>query len=151
MSKPRPIDKPKAQQEAVYRDTLRCRPRSLLRSRPVKSNRQAKRPPGCSLPRRAPRSRPRSLPRYRPAKSTESTKILLKPPIESATMKSTEWTPKRTSKDDYLVKQHLRVNATPGCERYSTKHFTKAQESAGMLGLVKYNHFRETYVLDIDE
>ena len=147
----RPTDKPKAHREAVYRDTLRSRPRSLLRSRPVKSYRQAKSPPRCSLPRRAPRSRPRSLPRSRPAKSTKSTKILLKPPIESATMKSTGWTPKRTSKDDYLVKQHLRVNATPGCERYSTKHCTKAQESAGTLELGKYNHFRETYVLHIDE
>jgi len=66
-------------------------------------------------------------------------------------MKSTGWTPKRTSKDDYLVKQPLRVNATPGCERYSMKHCTKAQESAGTLELGKYNHFKETYVLDIDE
>ena len=32
--------------------------------------------------------------------STKSTKILLKPPIASATMKSTGWSPKRTSKDD---------------------------------------------------
>jgi len=40
-------------------------------------------------------------------KFVKSTKILLKPPIESATMKSTGWSPKRTSNDDYLVKQHL--------------------------------------------
>jgi len=38
--------------------------------------------------------------------STKSTKIVLKPPVESATLKSTRWSPKRTSKDDY------RVNAT---------------------------------------
>jgi len=103
VSKMRPTDKPKAHREAVYRDTLRSRPRSLPRSRPVKSYRQAKSPPGCNL-----LSRPRS----RPAKSTKSTKILLKPPFESATMKSTGWSPKRTSKDDYLVNQHLEVNAT---------------------------------------
>jgi hypothetical protein len=151
VSKTRPTDKSKAQWEAAYRDTLRSRPRSLLRSHTVKSNRQAKRPPGCSLPRRAPRSRPRSLPRSRPPKSTKSTQILLKPPIESATMKSTGWTPTRTSKDNCVVQQHLRVNTTPGCEIYSTNHCTKAQESAGTLELGKYNHFRETYVLDIDE
>jgi hypothetical protein len=46
-------------------------------------------------------------------KSTKkSTRILLKPPVESATLKSTGWSPKRTSKNDYRVKQHLRVNAT---------------------------------------
>jgi len=84
-------------------------------------------------------------------KSTKSTKIPLKPPIKSATMKSTGFSPKRTSKDDYLVKQHLRVNATPGCERYSTKHCTKAQQSAGTVELGKYNHLREAYVLDIHE
>ena len=86
-------------------------------------------------------------------KSTKSIKILLKPPFESTTMKSTGWSPKRTSKDDYLVNQHLEVNATYRwlpLERYSTKHCTKAQESAGTLELGKYYHFRETYVLDID-
>jgi len=46
-------------------------------------------------------------------KSTKkSTKILLKPPIESAPMKLTGWSSQRTSIDDYLVKQHLAVNAT---------------------------------------
>jgi hypothetical protein len=45
-------------------------------------------------------------------KSTEkSTKILLKPHIESAPMKSTGWSPKRTSKDDYRIKMNLRLNA----------------------------------------
>jgi hypothetical protein len=46
------------------------------------------------------------------SKSTKSTKILFKPAIESARIKSTGWSPKRTSNDDYRVKQHLRVNAT---------------------------------------
>ena len=45
-------------------------------------------------------------------KSTKSTKILLKTPFESASIKLTGLSPKRTSKDDYLVQQHLRVNAT---------------------------------------
>jgi hypothetical protein len=49
-------------------------------------------------------------------KSTEksaekSTKIQLKSPIESVPMKSTRWSPKRTSKDDYRIKINLRVNA----------------------------------------
>jgi len=45
----------------------------------------------------------------KPTKSTKSTKILLKPPFESASVKSTGWSPKRTSKDDY------RVPMTVGC------------------------------------
>jgi hypothetical protein len=45
--------------------------------------------------------------------STEKlTKIRLQPPIESAPMKSTRWSPKRTSNDDYRVTQHVQVNAT---------------------------------------
>jgi len=31
------------------------------------------------------------------------------------------------------------------------KHRTKDQESAGTLELVKYNHFKEAYVLDVNE
>jgi len=91
-------------------------------------------------------------------KSTKSIMILLKRPLESATMKSTRWSPKRTSKDDYLVKQHLEVNATyrwiPAARdilQSTRKHCMNAQDSAGTLELGKYNHFRETYVLDIDE
>jgi hypothetical protein len=45
-------------------------------------------------------------------KSTKSIKILLKRPTESVTLKWIRWSPKRTSKDDYPVNQHLRVNAT---------------------------------------
>jgi len=43
--------------------------------------------------------------------STKSTKIVLKPPIESTLMKSTGWSPKRTLKDDYRIEMNLRVNA----------------------------------------
>jgi len=56
----------------------------------------------------------------RTEKSTKkSTKVLLKPPMENVSMKSTRWSPKRTSKDDY------RVPMTTGCKRYSTKHARK--------------------------
>jgi len=40
----------------------------------------------------------------------------------SRDMKSTGWSPKRTSKDDYLVKPHLWVNVTTGCKTYSSEH-----------------------------
>jgi hypothetical protein len=77
---------------------------------------------------------------------------------ERAPMKSTGWSPKRTSNHDYRVVQHLRVNAIyrwlPAARdilHSMWKHCTKAQESAGPLELVKYNHFREAYVLDVDE
>ena len=81
--------------------------------------------------------------------STEkSTNILLKPPIESATMKSAGWSLKRTSNDDY------RVNATYWWQptgRSSTQHCTKARESASSLEIVKYHRFTETYMLDVGE
>ena len=41
----------------------------------------------------------------------KSTKILLKAHIETATMKLTGESPKRTSKDVYQIKMNLRVNA----------------------------------------
>ena len=72
-------------------------------------------------------------------KSTKSTKILLKPPFESASMMLTGWSPKRTSKDDYLVKQRLRVNATTGCKIYSIEHaeaLHRAQTALARLNLV---------------
>jgi len=110
-------------------ETLRSRPRSLSRSRPAKSYRQAKSPPGCNLLRRTEQSTEKSTEKstgkvyhvdqdsseaaYRKrnqkstVKSTKPVRILLKPPFESATMKSTGWSPKRTFKDDYRVTQHL--------------------------------------------
>ena len=153
-----PTDKPKAHREAVYWDTLRSRPESLLISRPVKSYRQAKSPPGYSQPRHAPRSRPRSLLRSRPLKSTTSQPRFYWSRLSRATMKLTGWSPKRTSKDDYRITQHLQVNAIfrglpAGRDNLQSmrKHCMKVQESAGALQLGKYNHFRETYVVDIDE
>jgi len=78
----------------------------------------------------------------------KSTKIPLKPPIESVTMKSNGRSPKRTANNDYPVNATYQWQPT---ERYSTEHCTKARESANALELVKYNHFREAYVLDVDE
>ena len=72
-------------------------------------------------------------------KSTKSTMILLKPPFESATMMSTGWSPKRTSEDDYLAKQRLRVNATTSCKIYSIEHaeaLHRAQTALARLNLV---------------
>jgi len=88
----------------------------------------------------------------------KSTKILLKAHIETATMKLTGESPKRTSKDVYQIKMNLRVNAMyrwlPAA-RYTLqsmrKRCMKAQESAGLLELGKYNHVKEAYVLDVDE
>ena len=71
-------------------------------------------------------------------KSTKkSTKIPLKPPIKRATMKSTGWSPKRTSNHDYRLNATYRWLPT---ERYSTQHCTKARNSASSLDRSKYNH-----------
>jgi hypothetical protein len=45
-------------------------------------------------------------------KSTKKIKILLKTPFDSAIMKSTGWSPLRTSEVDYLVNKHVEVNTT---------------------------------------
>jgi len=83
------------------------------------------------------------------SKSTKSTKILLKPPIESATMKSTGWSPKRTSNDELM----------PSTDDYRLLDIlyracgstAQSSASASALDLGKYNHFREAYVLDVNE
>ena len=142
VSEMRPSDKrqPTGRQSTK---TLSSQTRSQLRSRPVQCHRQVKSPPGYSLPRCAPRSWPRSLSRRRTAQYTKSTKILLKPLFESAVMESTGWSPKQTSLDDNHVKQHLEVNSTYWwipIERYSTKYYINAQESAGKLEFGMYNH-----------
>ena len=106
VSKMRPTDKPKAHREAVNRDRLRIQLRSLLRSRRVKSYRQAKSPPGWSQLR------------SRPAKSN------------------------KTSQCHYQLQDilHRACGST-----------AQSSDSASALELSKYNHFGETYVLDIDE
>jgi hypothetical protein len=88
--------------------------------------------------------------------STKSIIILLTPHFESATMKLSEWSPMPTSRDDYLIKQHLEVNATyrllPAARVIlpsTWKNFTNAPESAGVLQLGKHNHLRETYLLGV--
>jgi hypothetical protein len=57
-----------------------------------------------------------------------------------------------------LLKQHLWVNANgrwlPAARdivQSMRKHCMKAQESAGPLEIVKYNRYREAYMLDVDE
>ena len=83
------------------------------------------------------------------SKSTKSTKILLKPPIESATMKSTRWSPKRTSNDESMPStddHRLQDIFSRACGSAA-----QSSDSASALELGKYNHFREAYVLDIHE
>jgi len=77
-------DKSKANLEAVYPDMYR----------------QVKSPPS-SLTDKAKKAHWRQSTTTHTGMSTKkSTKILLKPPGENATLKSTGWSPKRTSKDD---------------------------------------------------
>jgi len=120
------------------------------------SYRQAKCPPGCNLLRRTEKSNEKSTEKstgkvcqvdqdsteasYRKrnqkstVKSTKSIKILLKPPFESTTMKSTGWSPMRTSKDDYLVNRIWESMPLPAARHIlqsMRKHCTKAQESLG--------------------
>ena len=73
VSKMRPTDKPKAHREAVYRGRLRCRPRNLPRSRPVKSYRQAKSPLGCNLLRRTEKSTEKSTEKLTEMSTEKST------------------------------------------------------------------------------
>jgi len=158
-----PTNKSKAHLEAVYWDTLRSRPRSLPRSRPVKSYREAKSPPGCNLLRCTEKSTskvyqvdPHSIEvAYRKhnqkstVRSNKSIRILLKPLFESATMKSTGWSPKWTlnnesipNTDDYRLQDILYI---------ACGITAQSSDSASALELGKYNHLRETYMLDIDE
>jgi len=84
----------------------------------------------------------------------------MKSPIESVPMKSTGWSPKWTSKDDYRIKMDLRIyESMPSTDDYRLQDIlyracgTTAQSthSASALELGKYNHFRKAYVLDVDE
>jgi len=97
----------------------------------IKSYRQVESPPAGSLLRHTPRSRPSSLPRGWPTSLPRSRPRVSWSRLLRATMKSTGYSPKRTSNDDYLVKQHLRVNATTGCEIYSTEHAKALHEGSG--------------------
>jgi len=83
------------------------------------------------------------------SKSTKLTKILLKPPIETTSMKLTGWSPKRTSNDKLM----------PSTDDYRLLDIlyracvstAQSSASASALDLGKYNHFREAYVLDVNE
>jgi len=91
----RRADKPKAHWDEIYRDTHREVDRQVYQ-----------------VDQDSTEAAYRKRNQKSTVKSTKSIKIQLKPPFESTTMKSTGWSPKRTSKDDYLVNQHLEVNAT---------------------------------------
>jgi len=86
--------------DEVVDGATNCQKERDSRVRSVKSYRQVKSP---SAEARTEKSTENS--------TEKSTKILLKPPIESAPMKSTGWSLKRTSNDDYRIKMNLRVNA----------------------------------------
>jgi len=82
-------------------------------------------------------------------KSAKSTKTLLKPPNESATMKSTSWSPKRTSKDKSMPStddHRLQDIFSRAC-----RSTAQSSDSASAFELGKYDHFRETYVLGVYE
>jgi hypothetical protein len=75
------------------------------------------------------------------SQSTKSTKILLQPPIERATMKATSW----SSNDELMpTTDDHRLQ-----DIFSRPYGSTAQssDSASALELGKYNHLRETYVL----
>ena len=96
----------------------------------------------------------KSMPR---GKSTMSTKILLKPPVESTTMKLTGWSLMRTSNDDW-PSQAVSESMTLTDDYWLQDIFYRAcgsyaqsSDSASTLEVGKYNHFRETYVLGVYE
>jgi len=75
-------------------------------------------------------------------------------------MKSTGWSPKRTSTDDYRIKMNLRIyESMPSTDDYRLQDIlyracgntAQSSRSASALELGKYNHFRKAYVLDVDE
>jgi len=110
--KTRPTDTPKAHREAVYRDT----------------HWEVDREVNWEVDRSSPTDKSKAT----GIRSTETRS-------EKSTEKSTEKSPGKV----YQVNQHLEVNATYQWlphEIYSTKHCTKAQESAATLGFGKYNH-----------
>ena len=76
----RPTDKPKAHREAVYRDTEKSNEKSTEKSTGKV----------YQVDQDSTEAAYRKRNQKSTVKSTKSTKILLKPPFETATMKSTE-------------------------------------------------------------
>jgi hypothetical protein len=75
-------------------------------------------------------------------------------------MKSTGWSPKRTSTDDYRIKMNLPIyESMPSTDDYRLQDIpyrvcrrtAQSSDSASALELGKYNHFGETYVIGVDE
>jgi hypothetical protein len=79
-------------------------------------------------------------------KSTKSTKILLKPSLESATIKLSRWSLKLTLNNNYQVKQHPQVNATYWWLP-APRYILQSLDSTSLLQFGKYNHLTETYVI----
>ena len=117
-----------------------------------KSNRQVKSPPRSSLLQHTDKSTKKST-----GKSMKSTKILLKLPVESTTMKWTRWSPKRTSNDDWpsqAVSESMTLTDNYWLQDIFYRacgSYTQSSDSASALELGKYNHFRVTYVLGVYE
>jgi hypothetical protein len=75
--------------------------------------------------------------------------ILLKPHIESATMKSTRWSATRTWHDELMPSTNdswLWAILYRACGSTA-----QSLDSASPLDLGKYNHFREAFMLDVNE
>jgi hypothetical protein len=75
-------------------------------------------------------------------------------------MKSTRWSPKKTSTDDYRIKMNLPIyESMLSTNEYRLQDIlsracgSTAQwsDSASAFELGKYNHFGETYVIGVDE
>ena len=83
---------------------------------------------------------------------------VLKRSVESASMKFTGWSPKRTSKDYYKIKMNLRIyKSMLSTDDYrlqdillrACRSTAQSSDSASALQLGRYNHLRETYVLRV--
>ena len=141
-----PTDKSKAHLEGAYRDTHQLVYQEVDRQVCRDTHRQVYQevlPTSQSTPR---------------VNSTKSTKILLKPPTERATMKSTGWSPKRTSNDDWpsqaVSTSQCHLPMTTGCKIYSPEHaeaLHRAQAARTRLNLVSITIFREAHLLDDNE
>jgi len=78
----------------------------------------------------------------------------------SIPLKSTRWSPKRTSTDDYRIRMILRIcQSMPNTDDYRLQDIlysvcrstAQSSDSASALELGKCNHFTETYVLGVYE
>jgi len=142
-----PADKPKAYREAVYRDRLRSRPRCPLRSRTVKSYRQATCPPGCNLLRCTEKSTGKVFQVDRDSteaaygmrnqmltvKSTKSITILLKPSItryHEVNRMVTDADFQSRLQSQAATGSQCHFSMTTDCIKYSTEHAKALHEGS---------------------